>query len=189
MVRPGFEQSQGRERELNLIASAPLWVAILFGCAMAAAAIEDVARFRISNITSLIVLLGAIGAAIVVGPTWALWENGAVFLAVLIIGFAAFAGGFLGGGDVKLFAAAALWFDIHSAVWFVAFVFMAGGVVAVLYLATRPFRKSAGGKKGTRIPYGLPIAVGALALALVDRGAFRHHERSLPPINIAPHQR
>ena len=81
MVRPGFEQPQGRERELNLIASAPLWVAILFGCAMAAAAIEDVARFRISNITSLIVLLGAIGAAIVVGPTWALWENGAVFLA------------------------------------------------------------------------------------------------------------
>jgi prepilin peptidase CpaA len=189
MVRPGFEQPQSRERELNLIASAPLWVAILFGFAMAAAAIEDVARFRISNITSLIVFAGAIGAAIIVGPSWTMWENGAVFLAVLAVGIGAFAGGFLGGGDVKLFAAAALWFDIQSAVWFIAFVFIAGGVVAILYLATRPFRKSAQGKKGTRIPYGLPIALGALALALVDRGAFRHHERSLPPINIAPHQR
>jgi prepilin peptidase CpaA len=188
MVRPGFEQPRGGERKLNLIASAPLWIAILFGCAMAAAAIEDVARFRISNITSLIVFAGAIGAALVVGPSWALWENGAVFGAVLILGFAAFAAGVLGGGDVKLFAAAALWFDIRSAVWFVAFVFIAGGVVAILYLATRPFRKSAGGKKGTRIPYGLPIAVGALALVLVDRGAFRHHERSLPPVNIVPPQ-
>lgn len=175
---------------MNLIATAPVWLAAIFACALAAAAIEDVARFRISNITPLVMLAGAICAAVLAGPTWALWQNAVVFGVVLALGTAAFAAGFLGGGDVKLFAATALWFDLSSAVWFVAFVFIAGGVVAILYIASRPFRKAAGHDvKKTRIPYGLPIAVGAIALALINRGTFAHHERSLPPVNIAPHHR
>ena len=169
---------------MNLLVAAPLWLVIVLACAMFAAAAEDAARYRISNITCLVVLAGATCAAIVEGPSWVLWQNGVVFLVILALGTAAFAGGLLGGGDVKLFAATALWFDLSSAVWFVAFVFIAGGVVAIVYLATRPLRNPSGKKKNTRVPYGLAIAVGALAIMLADRGAFHHQERELPPIKI-----
>jgi prepilin peptidase CpaA len=169
---------------LNLVVAAPLWLVAVLGCAMLAAAVEDAARYRISNITSLVVLGGAICAAIIEGPSSALWQNGVVFLVILVLGTAAFAAGLLGGGDVKLFAATALWFDLSSAVWFVAFVFIAGGVVAVLYLATRPLRNRGGKRKNTRVPYGVAIALGALAMMLVDRGAFPHHQRQLPGVKI-----
>jgi len=136
-------------------------------------------RLRISNVTSLLVLIGAIVAAVVEGPSLALWQNSVVFLAILVLGTMAFSAGLLGGGDVKLFAAAGLWFDFRSAVWFVALVFISGGAVAVCYLLSRPFRRSTAGKKERRIPYGIAIALGALALTLIDRGYFRHQERPL----------
>ena len=163
---------------MNLVSLAPLWLAVLLGCALVAAAVEDAGRYRISNITSLVVLAGAICSAIIEGSSWALWQNGAVFVAVLLLGTAAFAARWLGGGDVKLFAATALWFDIRSAVWFIAFVFIAGGVVAIAYLLSRPLRRRHDGKiRGTRVPYGLAIALGALAIILADRGAVGHQGR------------
>jgi prepilin peptidase CpaA len=146
---------------------------------MLAAAIEDAARLKISNVTSIFVLLGAIAAAIIAGPSLALWQNLAVFALILALGTGAFAAGLVGGGDVKLFAATALWFDLRSAVWFIAFVFISGGVVALLFLASRLFLRSSRDKKDRRIPYGIAIALGALAMVLADSGAFRHHDRPL----------
>ena len=154
---------------------------------MLAAAAEDAARFRISNVTSILVLIGAIACAIIAGPSLALWQNGAVFLAILALGTAAFSAGLLGGGDVKLFAAAGLWFDLRSSVWFIALVFISGGVVAICYLASRPFRRGVRDKKDRRIPYGIAIALGAMAMVLLDRGTFRHHERPLSSYTSNPH--
>lgn len=171
---------------MNLTQAAPVWLIVLFGLAMVAAAIEDGARLRISNVTSLLVIVGAVAAAIIEGPSLVLWQNVVVFIAILLLGTAAFSAGWLGGGDVKLFAAAGLWFDLSSAIWFVALTFLAGGVVAVGYLASRPFRRRAKSSKHTRVPYGIAIALGALAMVLLDRGAPRHHERPLPPIRINP---
>ncbi len=153
---------------------------------MVAAAIEDAARFRISNLTSLAVLSGAIVAAVIAGPTVALWQNGAILLAILVLGTFAFSAGLFGGGDVKLFAAAGLWFDLRSALGFVALVFLSGGVVAVGYLVARPFRKRAADRKNSRIPYGIAIAVGMLAVIVMDRGLASHHAQSLPPVRIIP---
>ena len=172
---------------MNLISSAPPGLIILFGCAMIAAAIEDGVRLRISNVTSLLVLVGGIAAAIIVGPQWALWQNIVVFIALLALGTFSFSAGWLGGGDVKLFAAAGFWFDLRSAVGFLALVFLAGGLVAILYLVRRSFRK-AGQKRGAGVPYGIAIAVGACAMILLNASAFQHHERTLPAIRIAPHQ-
>lgn len=173
---------------MNLISAAPAWLLFIFGIALLAAAIEDMVRLRISNVTSLMVLAGAILAALVEGPSWSLWQNLAVFVIILILGTAVFSAGLLGGGDVKLFAAAGLWLDLRSALWFVAFVFLAGGAVAVLYLLSRPFRRGRASARNARIPYGVAIALGALALVLVDRGAFQPHQRALPPIRIDPHR-
>jgi prepilin peptidase CpaA len=165
---------------LNLIAAAPLWLLAVLGVALAAAAIEDAARYRISNITSIVVLAGAIAAAVIEGPSVALWQNAAVFGAVLVLGTIAFSAGWLGGGDVKFFAATALWFDLFSALQFVVLVFFAGGVVAVCYLLSRPFRNLEGDKKKKgRVPYGIAIAVGAIAMILLHSALFQHHDR--PP--------
>lgn len=156
---------------MNLVAGAPLWLDLLLGIAMVAAAIEDVARFRISNLTSLAVFVGAIAAAMIVGPSWNLWQNLAVLIAILVLGTGAFAAGWLGGGDVKLFAASGLWLDFRAALGFVALVFIAGGLVAICYLVARLFRSKEIEKKDRRIPYGVAIAVGALAMILISRQA------------------
>ena len=172
---------------MNLVAFAPLWLLVLFVCALAAAAIEDAMRLRISNLTSLAVFAGAIVAAVVEGPSWGLWQNGAVFAILLVLGTIAFSAGWLGGGDVKLFAATGLWFDLGSALPLVAMVFLAGGLVAVCYLLARPLRRRVAGQpKHGQVPYGIAIAVGALAMVILDARAIQHHQRPLPPIKIAP---
>lgn len=173
---------------MNLIPAAPPWLIVLFCLALLAAAVEDAARLRISNITSLLVFLGAIAAALIEGPSLGLWQNGAVLIAILLFGTAAFSAGWLGGGDVKLFAATGLWFDLRSAVWFVALTFLAGGVVALGYMITRPFRRNSKNMKNTRIPYGVAIAIGAVVIVLLDRESFARHERPLPPFSLTPHR-
>ena len=97
-------------------------------------------------------------------------------MALMVLGTAAFSAGWLGGGDVKLLAATALWLDFGSAVWLMILVMLAGGVVAIAYLVSRPLRRRGGnGKiKDTRVPYGLAIAFGALAIIAIDRGALLH---------------
>ena len=173
---------------MNLIPAAPLWLIVLFCLALLAAALEDAARLRISNLTNLLVLCIGIAAALIEGPSLSLWQNGAVLIAILLLGTAAFSAGWLGGGDVKLFAAAGLWFDLRSAVWFVALTFLAGGAVALGYMATRPFRRNSKNMRNTRIPYGIAIALGAVLMVLLDRGTFAHHERPLPPFSLTPHR-
>lgn len=172
---------------MNLIVAAPSWLLIVLGCALVAAAIEDALRLRISNATSLVVMIGAIVAAIVEGPSWALWQNGVAFAAILALGTFAFSGGWLGGGDVKLFAATALWFDLKSTIWLLALVFLAGGVLAICYFLSRPFRGVKGTKKGGRIPYGIAIAVGALAMIYLVRPSHMSNGLPLAPVSFAPH--
>lgn len=173
---------------MNLIAAAPPWLVILLSCAMVAAVIEDALRLRISNVTSLVVFAGAIVAAIGEGPSWSLWQNGVAFAAILILGTLAFSAGWLGGGDVKLLAATALWCDLKSAVWLLALVFLAGGVLAICFFMSRPFRQVKGTKKGGRIPYGIAIAVGAFAMGYLVRPSFHHQPLPLLPTNLVPHR-
>ena len=168
---------------MNLVAAAPLWLLLVLAAAMVAAAIEDAVRLRISNITSLLVFVGAVAAAFVAGPSWSLWQNAAVFVAILTLGTIAFSAGWLGGGDVKLFAAAGTWFDLRSALWFLALVFLSGGLVAVGYSISRRFRlRPHAGLAHSRVPYGIAIAVGALIMILADGRAFRQHQQPQSPL-------
>ena len=166
---------------MNLIAGAPLWLLVVLVVALIAGAVEDALRLRISNITCLVVLASGVCAAVVEGPTVSLWQNAGVFAVILGLGTAAFAAGMLGGGDVKLLAASALWVDFRHAVWLLAFIFLSGGVLAILYLLSRPLR----GQRSKRIPYGIAIAVGALAVIAASRGLLQHQEHSLPALKIA----
>ena len=166
---------------MNLIAGAPLWLLAILIVALVAGAVEDAVRLRISNLTSLAVLASGICAAVIQGPTISLWQNVAVFAAILALGTAAFAAGMLGGGDVKLLAASAIWVDLRYAVWLIALIFLAGGALAILYLVSRPFR----GQPNKRIPYGIAIAIGALAVIGASHGLLSHGERPLPALKIA----
>jgi prepilin peptidase CpaA len=161
---------------VNLAAEAPQWLALLLAVLLVAAAAEDAVRLRISNVTVLLVIGGAIAAAIVAGPEVRLWQNLAAFAGLLAVGTPLFAAGKLGGGDVKLFAAAALWFDLLGAAGLLLAVALSGGVLALLVLLARTLTWSEGARRrvvvlrpGGGIPYGVAIAAGALITMALQR--------------------
>lgn len=160
---------------MNLIIGAPLWLTALLAASLIAAAIEDVVRLRISNITSGAVLLLGILAMAIHGFPAALWQNAIVFLVILAFGTLGFAARMFGGGDVKLLAAVGCWMSFSAAVWLLAAVFISGGVLAILFILARPIRRRTSqpsGKYGSYgIPYGLAIAVGAMLIFGAQIGA------------------
>jgi prepilin peptidase CpaA len=168
---------------VNLIVGAPVWLVILVAIVLAAAAIEDAARLRISNITSLLVIAGAIAAVAVEGFQITLWQNAVVFVIILALGTAAFAANVLGGGDVKLLTAVGLWVDFRGAVALIAAVFLAGGILALLYLLSRAVVR-AKSMKSRQIPYGIAIAAGALFAFVVQRGDLPSQKHPRPLLSL-----
>jgi len=147
---------------MNLIVGAPSWlVAFLFLC-LIAAAIEDAIRLRISNVTCVAVIVGAIVSMAVHGFSTGLWQNAVVFVAILAIGTALFSAGWLGGGDVKLFAALGLWVDLQAALGLVVAIMIAGGFLAAIYLVWWRVTRREKGRESRRLPYGLAILAGTL---------------------------
>ena len=158
MVRAGGEQFAGSWRPMNLVPGAPAWLLAVLFVAMAAAAIEDFIRLRISNITCAAVLVTALIAMALQGVTLDLWQNALVCVVLLTAGTLMFSAGKIGGGDVKLFVGLGLWVNISAGIWLVATSLLAGGLLALIYLAARHFRGKAT-RKG--IPYAIAIVAGA----------------------------
>ena len=161
---------------MNLPFWAPHWLALVFAFLLVAAAVEDAVRLRISNLTVVLVIAAAVLAAIMAGLQFSLWQNVAVFFALLLIGTPFFAAGKLGGGDVKLLAAAGLWFTIKGAATMLICVMLAGGVLAIVVLILRSFSWSEEARKRAvilrpkgGIPYGVAIAAGALVAVALQR--------------------
>lgn len=127
------------------------------------AAVIDVRTYTISNRLNLAVALLA--------PLywWAsglpLWPDVAIQVAVaggvFLLLAVAFYAGMMGGGDVKLAAAIALWFSPNATLRFLVFMSLAGGVLTLVVLGLHRLRRR-GGKP--EIPYGVAIAIGALAI-------------------------
>lgn len=135
----------------------------LLAIILVVAAAIDVRTFTISNrLNAAVALLAPL-------YWWSsqipLWPDALVHVAAAAGVFAllalAFSAGMMGGGDVKLAAALALWFTPALTVRFLVFMSVAGGVLTLLVLAVHRFR----GKQGRpEIPYGVAIAAGALAI-------------------------
>lgn len=134
------------------------------GLLLLAAGIEDARRRTISNWTNLAVAL--LAPAWWWGQGYALWPDIALQLLLAGVVFAIFAGvfaiGAMGGGDVKLIAALALWLPLQPLVTLLMVMSIAGGAVTVLMMLERRLH----GKSGVlEIPYGVAIAfAGLLAL-------------------------
>jgi len=67
----------------------------------------------------------------------------------------------MGGGDVKLAAALALWFSPLTTLNFLVLMSIAGGVLTLLVVAVHRLQKKEGRPE---IPYGVAIAFGGLAI-------------------------
>jgi prepilin peptidase CpaA len=127
------------------------------------AAVIDVRTFTISNRLNLVVagLAPAYWASIALSP----WPGIAVQLAAGATVFALLAGAFyagmMGGGDVKLAAALALWFPPIGTLQFLILMSLAGGVLTLGIVIWHRIAKREGRPE---IPYGVAIAFGGLAI-------------------------
>jgi prepilin peptidase CpaA len=127
------------------------------------AAVVDVRTFTISNRLNLTVALLApvYWASIALSPWPAIAIHLAAGAAVFVLLAAAFYAGMMGGGDVKLAAALALWFPPLATIKFLVIMSLAGGVLTLILLVMHRARKREGRPE---IPYGVAIAFGGLAI-------------------------
>jgi prepilin peptidase CpaA len=134
-----------------------------------AAAIIDVRTFTISNGLNLTVALLAPLYWWSIGLP--LWPDAAIQVAVAAAVFAVLAAtfymGMMGGGDVKLAAAIALWFTPFATLKFLVIMSLAGGVLTIVVLLLHKNRGKApidddSAPARPEVPYGVAIAIGAL---------------------------
>ncbi|PVM88491.1 pilus assembly protein CpaA [Caulobacter radicis] len=95
-------------------------------------------------------------------PNWL--SSFSAFGLVMLAGVPMFARRLIGAGDVKLLAVAALFAGMENLLLLLVATAIAGGALALVALAARPYAGVFGGWIRTRagIPYGVAIAAGAL---------------------------
>lgn len=127
------------------------------------AAVIDVRTFTISNRLNLTIALLApvywLAVPLSFWPEVPIQIAGALIVFLLLA--ATFYAGMMGGGDVKLAAAIALWFPPGLTIKFLVLMSIAGGVLTVGLLVWHRARRREGRPE---IPYGVAIAFGALAI-------------------------
>jgi prepilin peptidase CpaA len=147
----------------------------VFAALVIGAAVRDLATFTIPNWISIALVLAFAPAALVAGVSLPdIGISFAVGLGMLVIGAAMFALGWIGGGDAKLMAAAAIWVGLRGLAPFAIYTALAGGLLALGLVALRsawlrPLAAVGPGwtqrlaTPGESAPYGVAIAAGALA--------------------------
>jgi prepilin peptidase CpaA len=148
---------------------------LLFPGLMAYAAISDAFTMTISNRISMLLIAGFAFLALMGGmtPQTALLHLGAGGI-VLVVAFACFAFGWIGGGDAKLAAVAGLWFGFDHLLQYLLYASVFGGALTLLILQFRqwPLPAMLGQQewlmrlhhKDTGVPYGIALALGALMI-------------------------
>lgn len=113
---------------------------LIFPFAMAFAGAMDLLTFTIPNRISLALVIAFVVAAPLAGlsGTQILAHVGAG-ATVLLIGFAMFARGWIGGGDAKLMATAALWLGFNNLLPFLFYTALLGGALSLLLLTYRRY--------------------------------------------------
>lgn len=130
-------------------------------CMLVAAAVTDLRSRTISNYLNLAIALLA--------PLYwwacsiAIWPDMAVQLGLGLAVFALFAGlfalGMMGGGDVKMFAALALWFPWQALFSLLVIMALIGGVVTLVTVIHHRVTRRMGRPE---VPYGVAISLAAL---------------------------
>jgi prepilin peptidase CpaA len=94
-----------------------------------------------------------------------IWPDAAIRVGVAVIVFLLFALAFhlgaMGGGDVKLAAALALWFAPGDTLFLIVLMSLAGGLLTLVVMIEHKLKKNDGRPE---VPYGVAIAFGGLWL-------------------------
>lgn len=134
---------------------------IALAIALVIAAISDIRSRKIYNSLNAAIALGA--PVFWFASGMAVWPDMAIQLGFAILVFAAFAGlfalGMIGGGDVKLLGALALWFAPLDFLQLLLIMAVVGGLIAVAFVVRRMVLKP---KTQAQLPYGVAITVAAL---------------------------
>jgi prepilin peptidase CpaA len=146
----------------------------IFPMLLTVAALKDLSSYTIPNWISATLLVTFVPVALVAGLPWQMAaQHAAVGGVALLIGMAMFALNWMGGGDAKLFSAAALWLGLPAAPAFLLWTAIAGGVLTLTLIGARrayAFQPIAGGpvwlhtllSPKSDVPYGVALAAGAL---------------------------
>lgn len=144
-----------------------------FPAIMAFAGSIDLLTMTIPNRVSLALAAAFPLAAALIGMNWMTFAGhlGAGAL-MLVVGIGMFARGWLGGGDAKLLAGAALWLGFEHLAAYLLLVAIAGGALALLVLTYRKWMPPTWmlgqawamrlHDKNVGIPYGIALAAAAL---------------------------
>ncbi len=147
-------------------------IVIIFGSTMLMASFKDATTMTIPNWISLTLIAGFCLVIPFVWPGWSeLGTHIFVGLTFFLVGFALFAFGWLGGGDAKLMAGTALWWQWPDALIYVLYTTIIGALLALALIIGRKFipvkiltapwaYKMFKDEK--KMPYGLALAGGAL---------------------------
>ena len=148
---------------------------LLFPALMAFVAVSDLFTMTISNRVSLALIAGFLALALLssMGLHDMLLHIGAG-AAVLVVAFACFAMGWVGGGDAKIAACVALWFGFDHLLNYLVYASLFGGALTLLLLQFRrlPLPYQLAGQawlsrlhdRQSGIPYGIALALGALMI-------------------------
>ena len=148
---------------------------LTFPAAMAFAGAMDLLTMTIPNRISIGLIIAFVAAAIAAPLGWTeLASHVGAGALMLVVGIGMFSLGWLGGGDAKLLAAAALWFGFEGLVQYLVLVSIAGGALALLifsyrnlapplWLCRQDWAMRLHAKAGG-IPYGIALAAAGLWL-------------------------
>ena len=160
-----------------------IFVVAVLPALVVTAAVSDLMTMTIPNrLVLALVAAFAVAAPLSGMDPWALLAHLGAAALVLLIGFALFAPGWIGGGDAKLAAVTALWFGFEQLMPYLAIAGLAGGVLtlALVQLRANPLpapvvrwswvRRLHSPKEG--VPYGIALAFAAL-LVLPETSLWR----------------
>ena len=164
--------------------AAELLVIVVLPLLLALAAGWDLASYTIPNLLQLALVAAFVFFVLATGMPHGMlgWHLLAGFLG-LTVGFTLFAFGFIGGGDVKLFAAIALWLGFDRDLMnYMLIASLLGGALTLALLVLRqvPLPARLAGQswllrlhdQRAGIPYGVALAAGAF-LVLPQTEIFR----------------
>lgn len=148
-------------------------IMLVFPALMLIAGTMDLFTMTISNR----IVLGVVAAFVCLVPFAGFgWESIALHVAtgtaVLVLGIALFAAGWIGGGDAKLLAAASLWMGYENIYQYALITALCGGVLTLIIVGLRmlplPAVLSGQGwiarlhEAGRGVPYGIALAAAGL---------------------------
>lgn len=134
---------------------------VILGLLLLSAGIEDARVREIANWKNATIALMAPlwWFAIGIAPWPGMVVQIGVALVVLALFCVAFHFGQMGGGDVKLIAALALWMPVGALIQLLLIMSIVGGALTIVMLIDHRIRKNSGNPE---IPYGVAIAIAGL---------------------------